>query len=66
MTNKLIISDNLIALQKMEAEFIDCVYHVYIHQNIANLKIYVGYSKQPKRRWCLTKNAAFNPNDPSV
>jgi group I intron endonuclease len=35
-------------------------YHIYIHQNIANLKIYVGYSNNPNRRWQETKRIAYD------
>lgn len=33
-------------------------YYIYIHQNVANLKVYVGYSNNPTRRWGETKRVA--------
>lgn len=39
------------------------VYHIYIHQNILNLKIYVGVSDSYKRRWRDQKRTARNEKD---
>ena len=38
-------------------------HYVYILQNKINLKIYVGYSKNPQERWKGEKRTAFTPKD---
>ena len=40
----------------------DTKHYIYIHQNKLNLKVYVGYTKQPHIRWRDTKRGAFDPN----
>jgi DNA-binding MarR family transcriptional regulator len=39
-------------------------HYVYVIQNIINLKIYVGYSCNPKERWMSEKCTAFAAKDP--
>src|SRR5258708_39931387 len=41
---------------------VDKNYQIYIHQNILNLKIYVGVTTHIQDRWANQKWAAFNIN----
>jgi group I intron endonuclease len=39
------------------------MHHIYYLQNNTNLKVYVGYSTNPQRRWAAEHSAAMNPKD---